>query len=131
MTDSAAGRTADHRRQPPRERFAGTEHLFDLAAEATALEGEPTGERDGHRQIALFARDELTIILFDFDAGGYLLEHSADGQVMIQVLHGELQVTTTDEDRRMPAGSLLVLAPGVRHDVHAIADSRMLLTVCL
>jgi quercetin dioxygenase-like cupin family protein len=131
MTDPTTREEPDQRRRPPRERFAGVEHLFDLAAEAAALGREPTGERDGHRQITLFRRDEVTVILFDFEADGHLLEHAADGHVMIQVLRGELQVSTPGGDHAMPAGSLLVLAPGVRHDVRAVTTSRMLLTVCL
>jgi len=127
MTDDEA--TAETRRRPPQERFAGEQHLFDLAAEAEALAREPEGERHGHRQITLFHRDTTAVVLFDFEAGGYLLDHVADGHVMIQVLGGDLEVKTPDEEHAMPAGSLLVLMPGVRHDVRARVASRMLLTV--
>lgn len=119
------------RRRPPRERFAGEEHLFDLEAEGEALLREPTGERHGHRQVTLFHRDTTTVVLFDFEPGGYLVDHVADGYVMVQVLSGELRMTTAEAGHSMPAGSLLVLMPGVQHDVHAIAASRMLLTVHL
>ena len=123
------GTVSSQRRRPPRERFAGEEHLFDLAAEAEKLRREPSGERNGHRQVTLFRRDTTAVVLFDFEAGGYLLDHAADGYVMIQVLSGEVRTTTADEDRAMPAGSLLVLMPGVHHDVRAVTASRMLLTV--
>lgn len=127
MTDPGS----DRGRRPPRERFAGEEHLFDLGAEGDALSREPIGERNGHRQITLFHGDATGIVLFDFEADGFLLDHAAKGHVIIQVLSGELRVTSGDEERAMPAGSLLVLAPGVRHDVRALTASRMLLTVHL
>lgn len=118
-------------RRPPRERFAGEEHLFDLAAESEALRAEADGERNGHRQITLFHDDTTTIVLFDFESGGYLLDHVVDGYVMIQVLSGEVRVAAAADDRSMSAGSLLVLTPGVHHDVRAVTASRMLLTVHL
>ena len=41
MTDS------DHDRQPPLERFAGAEHVFDLREIATRLRTESTPAREG------------------------------------------------------------------------------------
>lgn len=118
-------------RRPPRQRFAGNEHLFDLTAEATHLRGEPGGAYDGHRQITLFRGGGIAIVLFDFEAGGWLKDHAADGFVTVQVLHGEIVMTTSEKEHRMPAGSLLVLAPGIRHDVQAVTESQMLLSVRL
>ena len=56
---------------------------------------------------------------------------AADGYVTIEVLSGELRMSTAEHEYRMPSRSLLVLRPGVRHDVRAEAPSRMLLTVRL
>ena len=123
--------SGEHVRRPPRERFRGEEHLFDLAEAGEALEREPGDPRNGHRQITLFRRGEVTLVLFDFDEGGWLTDHSADGYVTVQVLTGEIQMTTESTEYAMPAGSLLVLDPGVRHDVRALQSSRMLLTVHL
>ena len=118
-------------RRPPRERFVGSEHLFDLDAEGERLSAEPDGMRDGHRQITLFRGGGVSIVLFAFERGGSLKDHAADGYVTIEVLGGDLQVTTAEGEHRMRDRSLLVLRPGVRHDVRATAASRMLLTVRL
>lgn len=118
-------------RQAPRERFSGEEHLFDLAAEGEAIRAEPGAARDGHRQITLFRADGLSVVLFEFDAGGWLTDHSADGYVTVNVLAGEIEMTTPEGVHSMPAGTLLVLRPGVRHDVRAKVASRMLLGVHL
>jgi quercetin dioxygenase-like cupin family protein len=128
---TGSGSDEGQRRPPPRVRFAGEEHLFDLTAEAEALASEPTGERHGHRQITLFREGTTSILLFDFGADGYLLDHAADGHVAIQVLSGELLVGAEGEEHTLPTGSLLVLRPNVRHDVRARTASRMLLTVHL
>jgi quercetin dioxygenase-like cupin family protein len=121
----------DRRRTPPRERFVGEEHLFDLEAESARLRTEPGEARDGHRQITLFRGGGVSIVLFDFEAEGWLRDHAADGYVTVHVLDGEIRMTTDTQEHRMPAGSLLVLRPGVRHDVRAEIPSRMLLTVRL
>lgn len=120
----------ESQRRPPRERFVGTEHLFDLDAASERLRTEG-GARDGHRQITLFRGGGVSIVLFDFEPGGWLKDHAADGYVTVHVLSGELRMTTAGNDYRMPSGSLLVLRPGVRHDVRAELASQMLLTVRL
>jgi quercetin dioxygenase-like cupin family protein len=119
------------RRKPPRQRFVGSEHLFDLTAESQRLRDEPGGARDGHRQITLFRGGGVWIVLFDFEPDGWLMDHAADGYVTVQVLSGEIRMATAEEQYRMPAGSLLVLRPGIKHDVRAASASRMLLTVRL
>lgn len=118
-------------RRAPAERFAGPEHVFDLNAVADGLRRETQPVRDGHRQMTLFRRDDLALVLFDFDADGTLSDHSADGYVAIQVLSGALEIVTPTGTHRLAAGSLLLLTPGVKHDVVASVASRMLLTVNL
>lgn len=118
-------------RQDPDVRFAGDEHLFDLAASARDLQREEQEARDGHRQVTLVHGNGVTVVLFDFEAGGELASHSADGQVMIHVIAGMIDVVTATAKHSMAAGSLLTLAAGVQHDVTAREPSQMLLTVHL
>jgi quercetin dioxygenase-like cupin family protein len=118
-------------RRRPVERFAGSVHVFDLPAVAGNLRREPDEGSDGHRQITLFHEGDLAIVLFDFEAGGLFAGHEADGDVTIHTVAGELEVTTPEAKHRIPAGTLIVLAPGVRHDVAAPIASQMLLTVHL
>lgn len=116
-------------RRPPRERFAGSEHAFDLRGVAAGLRDEHAPVRGGHRQITIYHRTPVTLVLFDFDAGAQLTDHQADAQVTILALAGQLEVSTPAQTHRLPEGSLLVLDPGVRHDVVALEQSQMLLTV--
>jgi quercetin dioxygenase-like cupin family protein len=118
-------------RRRPVERFAGPVHRFDLPAMAGRLRREHREASDGHRQITLFHERDLTIVLFDFQAGGLFADHEAEGDVTIQTLSGELEVTTPEAEHRLQAGTLIVLAPGVRHSVAASIASQMLLTVHL
>ena len=79
----------------------------------------------------MFRGGGVSIVLFDFEAGGRLKDHAADGYVTVLVPSGEIRVATADEQHQMSSGSLLVLRPGIRHDIEAGAASTVLLTVRL
>ncbi len=121
----------DRLRERPSERFAGSEHFFNLVAETEKLRNEPGGTKKRHRQITLFRGGGMSLVLFDFDAGGGLSDHATDGFVTVHVLDGESRMTTAGHEYPMPAGSLLVLTPGVKHDIVAVTPSRVLLSVRL
>lgn len=123
--------TPEPMRQPPRERFAGAEHAFDLAEATDALRREGRTAPGGHRQVTLWHGDRSSIVLLDFDAGGTMPGHQADGLVTIQTISGEVEVKTASASRNLAAGELLLLTRGVRHDVSAAEPSTILLTVHL
>ena len=118
-------------RTPPSERFAGSSHLFSLADALVQLRAEDHPARDGHRQITLLQRPPVTQVLFSFEEGGGLQEHSAAGLVTIHALEGSLRVEADGTDHELGPGDVLVLDPGVPHDVRSQARSAMLLTVHL
>jgi quercetin dioxygenase-like cupin family protein len=119
----------DRLRPAPSERFAGARHAFDLHEALRALRKDGSVARNGHRQMTLFQRPPVTQVLFAFDEGGHMPTHMAGGLVTIHVLEGTLMVQAEGVEHRLQAGSLLVLTPGVPHDVRAPAASAMLLTV--
>ncbi len=130
MTEDKSN-AGERTRARPEERFASPAQTFDLEAVARDLAAEPTTTAQGHRQRMLFRRGNATLSLFLFEAGAGLREHRTNGTVLIQVLHGRMTVSAQGERHDLPAGSMLAMAAGVPHDVHAEAASRMLLTVCL
>lgn len=116
-------------RRAPVERFAGTEHIYNLAEIAGQLRAEPHPATDGHRQMTIAHHGSVAFVLFDFEADGRLVDHVADGLVTIQALAGHVQVRTPEGNHELGAGTLLVLAPGVAHDLHASVPSQVLLSV--
>lgn len=131
-TGKGASPMSDERlRTPPVQRFA-TDHLvFDLYAEAAALEAEQAPNRHGHRQKTLYKCPGRTVALFVLNPGAALPEHSAAGAVTVQAIEGEVEVAAAGESHRLPPGRLLVMAPGVRHDVRAASRAVFLLQVSL
>lgn len=123
--------TDNRPRVPPAERFEPDHLVFDLHAEAAALESESTPNRHGHRQKTLFKRGGRTVALFVLDAGAVLAEHAAAGTVSIQAIEGDLDITAGGRPHRLGPGGLLVMAPGVRHGVRAGSRAVFLLQVSL
>lgn len=115
----------------PRDRFASGVVQVDLRATAAQLAAECKEGKSGHRQIALYKHEKATIALFRFEAGGRMREHRANGTVVIQVIDGRLSLNVAGVVHSLAAGGLLVLAPGIEHDVEAHEMTLMLLTVCL
>lgn len=124
--------TSDERlRQRPDDRFAASTHKFDLEQVATSLHAEPVSGQRLHRQETIYRHGPVTVALFLFEVGGKLPQHVAGGVVTVHVLHGHLKMSVEGEDHELTDGKMLVMAPGVRHDVLALETTRMLLTVCL
>jgi quercetin dioxygenase-like cupin family protein len=121
----------DRLRTPPTERFAGSKHLFSLSDALAELRAEDHPARGGHHQVTLLQRGPVTQVLFSFEPGGHLQEHSASGLVTIHALEGRVRVEAEGVDHELPAGSVLILDPDVPHDVRASERSAMLLTVHL
>jgi quercetin dioxygenase-like cupin family protein len=119
----------DRLRPRPSDRFAGAEHVLDLNATLQTLRAEPSPGTNGHRQIALMHQGPVRLVLFAFEAGGRMPEHSAPGWVTIHVLRGTLVVKTPDAVHELSEGKVLSLAPNVPHDVEAPKTADMLLGI--
>lgn len=117
-------------RTHPKDRLGEPVRTIDLVKAASALRAEPHAPVAGHRQIVLVRRGPVSLILFAFEADGFLKEHRADGEVVIQTLTGRLEVTARGDVIALEAGHALSLAPGQPHSVRALEVSDMLLTVC-
>ena len=131
MNDGPQAQDAVRLREAPRERFAGRSHRISLAGALAELRAENHPARGGHRQITLFHRTPVTQVLFSFDAGGHLEKHSAPGLVTIHALEGRLNVKADHIDNDLGEGDVLILAPGLPHDVRSVDGAAMLLTIHL
>ena len=131
MTQPPTVPPGDRLREHPSDRFDTDQAVFDLAEAAATLRAEPGAGQHGHRQQVLHRHGPTTIALFVFEQGASLPPHTTDGVVIIQAVQGELRVGAGDREHKLPAGSLVTLAPGVRHKVYAVKPSVMLLTVNL
>ena len=122
---------SDRLREHPDQRFAAPQHQFDLAAVAARLGQELEAGEAGHRQEMLYKNGPTSMSLFLFGHLSRLPPHRTKGVVIIQVLKGHLRVMAEGQSHDLRAGSVLILAKGIQHDVVAQQESEMLLTVSL
>lgn len=71
----------------------------------------------------------LRVVVLAFAAGHVLKEHSAPSELLMQALDGELIVRAADSETVLTPGGLLRLDPGLRHEVEAVTDARLMLTL--
>jgi quercetin dioxygenase-like cupin family protein len=103
--------------------------VFNLAAIDAEMRGEDAYQRDGHAARTLVREDDIRIILMVMRAGARIAEHRANDTASIHTLSGNVRLRLPDRDAELPAGRLLVLERGLRHDVEAVAESAFLLTL--
>lgn len=71
--------------------------------------------------------DGVRIVLFAFDAGQVLTEHTAAMPVLLQVLSGRLRVSGDGDTVDLAPGGLIHLDTRVPHTVAAVEPSRLML----
>ncbi|MCC6234212.1 MAG: cupin domain-containing protein [Verrucomicrobiales bacterium] len=69
------------------------------------------------------------VVLFGFDAGQKLSEHTTTQHAVIQILSGECEFNLDGTWQTLKAGSLLYMPPNLRHAVQANVAFSMLLTL--
>ncbi len=107
----------------------GAEHLLiDLDAASTELKGMAPDDQD-RRGVTLVKQGGLNVVLTRLIAGGTLAEHAAPGAATVQVLDGHVRIRVGSEALDVPAGRLVAFDANVPHDVEAIEDSTLLLTL--
>jgi quercetin dioxygenase-like cupin family protein len=121
----------DRTRAHPEERFAPSTLIFDFNNAADELAREPSATTQHHRQKTLYRHGQTSLSLFLFEAGSELREHRAEGTVLIQLLDGRIIINAQGIRHEMKSGQVLVMSPGVPHDLLAEVAARVLLTVCL
>jgi len=115
-----------HRPHPPSMGDAFME--FDLTAELERLKDEATWST-GQNARTLIKYDHLRVVLTALQAGATMPDHQTDGRVSVQVLSGHVLVRASGRAFNLRTGGLLALDQGIRHDVTAIEESALLLTI--
>ena len=102
---------------------------YDLHTLDRELRAEEAYVREGHTARTLVRQPDLRVVLIAIRGGGRIAEHEAEESVSVHTISGALRLRLPDRAVDLPAGSLLALAPGVRHEVEAAVDSAFVLTL--
>jgi len=84
---------------------------------------------DGTLSRVLYQDEQLRLVVFAFDAGQELTEHTAARPAVVQVLRGRLDLTLGGEETTAAPGSWIHMPAQLPHSVRAQEPSIMLLTL--
>jgi quercetin dioxygenase-like cupin family protein len=102
---------------------------FNLSTEVAQLHQEDAWLRTGHNSKTLVKQPDFRIVLIALKKGGRVEEHKADARISIHTLSGHVKLQLPDEIVDLPAGHLLALDRALEHDLEAIEESAILLTI--
>ena len=118
----------DQHRRPHASPMAAPFLEFDLSGEIARLHQEPEGQT-GQNAKTLVKYDDLRIVLIAVKARGSIPVHQTEGRVSIQTVAGHVHVRAEGRTFDLPAGRLLALDQAIPHEVEALEDSAILLTI--
>jgi len=102
---------------------------FDLESESDSLRHEEPRPAGGHSARTLIKHSDFRIVLMSLEAGANLHEHKVDHSFSLQVLTGRVRLQLPNETVDLAAGNMLVLEKGILHDLEALEESTVLLTI--
>jgi quercetin dioxygenase-like cupin family protein len=117
----------EHRRPHPQP-MAAPYLEFDIARELEQLQREP-GWQSGQNAKTLVKYDGLRVVLLALQARSRIPEHRTEGQISIQAITGHIRIHAQGRSFELRSGGLLALDRGLSHDVEAIEESALLLTL--
>lgn len=96
---------------------------------AASLESLVQAAPDSTVSRTVLSQEGVRVVLFSFDAGQELTEHTAAMPVLLQVLSGHLAVTADDRIIDLRPGDLAHLTTRCPHSVRAVEPSVLMLTM--
>lgn len=83
---------------------------------------------DGQVEIKdVFTNDNGFVRLLAFDKGVMLARHSADADVMVYVIEGQVEFEVEDQRQHLHAGDSILLPAGTPHTVLALDKAKVML----
>jgi quercetin dioxygenase-like cupin family protein len=100
-----------------------------LAEHVERLKEESTWRERGRNAITVTKEPGLRLVLMVLGQGTTISEHQAAGPLSLHVLSGSVIFRTGGRAPTVAAGELIVLETAIDHEVYAVEESVMLLTL--
>ena len=120
--------TAVAHRRPHTPPLASPFLEVDLTLETDRLHGETTWNT-GQNARTLIKHDDLRVVLMALKAGAKIPAHKANGRISVQLLSGHIRLNASERAFDLLPGSLLALDHRAAHDLEALEESALLLTI--
>lgn len=122
-------RTGSTLRRPHPQALAAPFLEFDLARELEQLHREHEWDNNGQNAMTLVKGDEFRIVLTALKAHRKIPGHQTDGRLSIQAVSGHVRLRAEGRTFDRPVGRIVALYRGLAHELDAVAESAVLLTI--
>ena len=118
-------------RTAPREGrvLAGPTITFSIAEEIRRLRQEPEWISGARNSVTVVKTANLSIVLTAIKNEATLCGHEVDGPITLQVISGAVKFGVAGEPLNLKAGTVIALDKAIHHDIQALEDSELLLTI--
>lgn len=104
---------------------------IDLNKFISELKQETTWADRDHNSITVFKSDTTTMVLIGMHKNAELKEHTAMGNISVQVLDGEINFFAEQQTFSLGKGQMITLVANIPHSVTALRESFFLLTLVI
>ena len=118
-------------RTAPRESrtLAGPKITFSIDEEIRRLRQEPEWISGARNSVTVVKTDNLSIVLTAIKKDATLCGHQVDGPITLQVISGAVKFGVAGQPLTLKAGRVIALDKAIPHDLQALEDSELLLTI--
>jgi quercetin dioxygenase-like cupin family protein len=118
-------------RTAPREdrELTGPAVTFTIKDEIDILTREPEWFSSGKNAVTVVKTSNLSVVLSVLKKGATLCGHEVDGPITMQVLSGTVRFGLAVEAKTLSAGTVIALDKAIPHEIEALEDSEVMLTI--
>jgi quercetin dioxygenase-like cupin family protein len=123
----------------PEDLFAGAQgapeptgssfRSLDLKSELHSLRAEDHAWQAGRNAKILVKYPDFRILLVALHRGTHVAEHRAPGAISVQTISGPVLIRAAGRVFDLPEGQMLTLEREIPHDLEALAESAVLVTI--
>jgi len=110
-------------------RLAEPALAFDFSELSRKLRLEHPWLQHGSNAMTLVKQPDFRIVFMLLKAGTFVQEHHARSTISVQTVSGRVRLHLKDRVVDLPSRHLLALGQGVVHDMEAVEESEVLLTI--
>lgn len=103
-------------------------NTFDLPLLVSQLKSEAIWKEGDRNSMTIYMGDRLRVVLVAMKKGTWIAPHDVDGPISVQLIEGSVEFKT-DGAFQLRKGFLLTLQEGVTHEIKAVEEATLLLTM--
>lgn len=116
--------------RPEGDRVIDAPYVFvDIPAFVDQIKTEKAWQKNDRNGITVFKSSELTLVITALQASAEISHNNVEAYMTVQVLEGEVRISTQDGDVDMRSGNVIAFHPGIPHSIHAITDMILLISI--